>query len=80
MVRPDASDAYGELYGLELSLKLDMAMDNMAAQAREILSNSHPEWTVVNSSVLLCPHGHRIEWDGECPDGCTSPLRRMGLI
>jgi len=30
--------------------------------------------------VLICPHGHRIETDGSCPDGCVSPLREMGLI
>jgi hypothetical protein len=30
--------------------------------------------------VLICPHGHRIAQDGECPDGCVSPLREQGLI
>jgi len=27
-----------------------------------------------DSSCLVCPHGHVIEQDGECPDGCISPL------
>ena len=30
--------------------------------------------------LLICPHGHTIEQDGECPEGCVSPLRTMGLI
>lgn len=30
--------------------------------------------------VLICPHGHRIEQDGSCPDGCESPLKGAGLI
>lgn len=29
---------------------------------------------------LFCPHGHEIEQDGECPDGCVSPLRDQGWI
>jgi hypothetical protein len=29
---------------------------------------------------LICPHGHTIEQDGECPDGCVSPLRELGVI
>lgn len=31
-------------------------------------------------SCLICPHGETIEQDGECPEGCVSPLREMGLI
>jgi len=31
-------------------------------------------------SLLRCPHGHVIELDGKCPEGCTSPLREEGLI
>lgn len=31
-------------------------------------------------SNLICPHGHMIEQDGICPEGCVSPLREMGLI
>lgn len=31
--------------------------------------------------LLICPHGHKIEMDGNCPEGCTSPpLRTAGLI
>lgn len=29
---------------------------------------------------LRCPHGHSIEYDGSCPEGCTSPLREQGVI
>jgi hypothetical protein len=41
------------------------------------------EWTTDGfgmSSILICPHGHRVEQDGTCPDGCVSPLREHGLI
>lgn len=31
-------------------------------------------------SNLICPHGDMIEQDGECSQGCISPLREMGLI
>lgn len=31
-------------------------------------------------SCLICPHGHLIEQDGACPDGCISPLIENGLI
>lgn len=31
-------------------------------------------------STLICPHGYRIEMDGECPEGCVSPLKAMGII
>lgn len=30
--------------------------------------------------LLTCPHGHQIEQDGRCPEGCVSPLRSLGLI
>ena len=30
--------------------------------------------------VLVCPHGHTIEHDGRCPEGCVSPLRQLGMI
>jgi hypothetical protein len=30
--------------------------------------------------LLICPHGHTIEQDGRCPEGCVSPLRELGLI
>lgn len=29
---------------------------------------------------LVCPHGHVIEQDGRCHEGCVSPLRAAGLI
>lgn len=25
-------------------------------------------------ACLICPHGHTIEMDGQCPEGCVSPL------
>ncbi len=33
-----------------------------------------------DDDLLVCPHGHVIEQDGECPEGCVSPLKEMGLI
>ena len=30
--------------------------------------------------TLTCPHGHEIEQDGTCPEGCVSPLIELGLI
>lgn len=33
-----------------------------------------------DGAVLYCPHGEAIEPDGQCPDGCVSPLVTLGLI
>ena len=30
--------------------------------------------------TLTCPHGHQIEPDGTCPDGCVSPLKERGWL
>jgi hypothetical protein len=30
--------------------------------------------------LLICPHGFTIEQDGQCHQGCVSPLRELGLI
>ena len=38
------------------------------------------EWSVAHDDVLICPHGYRVEDDGGCSEGCTSPLREAGLI
>ena len=40
------------------------------------------EWEDDNddSSYVICPHGHTIEQDGRCPEGCVSILRQMGWI
>ena len=49
----------------------------------ELIEAMFPEWETDgfgDESCLVCPHGHTIEQDGECPDGCVSPLREMGLI
>lgn len=36
-------------------------------------------WTVSNG-VLVCPCGHKVEDDGECPNGHESPLKQEMLI
>jgi hypothetical protein len=47
----------------------------------ETLEDLLPDgWTVEDGSVIVCPDGHPIELDGECPDGHKSPLITMGLI
>jgi hypothetical protein len=38
------------------------------------------DWEIVDDAVIVCPHGHSIEWDGRCPDGCVSPFMTLGLI
>lgn len=55
----------------------------MLEEARRILRDTGFEaqgWVVESESVLTCPHGHRIEWDGDCPDGCKSPFLVLELI
>lgn len=31
-------------------------------------------WEVQDESSLVCPCGYVIEMDGQCPDGCRSPV------
>lgn len=48
----------------------------------EILED-FPDWETDGYGIdacLICPHGHTIEQDGQCPEGCVSPLRQLGLI
>lgn len=50
-------------------------------EAREIVREiGGDDWQVLDSTRLMCPHGRVLEWDGECPDGCVSPLREAGMI
>jgi len=44
----------------------------MESMMREFLKGT--DWTVENSSVLVCPCGYRVETDGKCPNGCRPPL------
>lgn len=50
--------------------------------AQDLLDNSgYEDWEVEDDSILVCPHGNRIEWDGQSGDcGCISPLIEMGII
>lgn len=43
-------------------------------------SEGYENWTVEDCSVLISPKGHRVEYDGESPDGEVSPLILMGMI
>lgn len=47
---------------------------------RELTECLPDGWQAEDLSVLICPHGHRIEPDGECPDGCESPLLGTGVL
>jgi len=47
---------------------------------REFVESQDGDWMVGADGVIVCPCGHRIEDDGECPNGHTSPMRSAGLI
>jgi hypothetical protein len=39
------------------------------------------EWEVgAFGDSFVCPCGDEIELDGECPEGCVSPMVSMGFI
>lgn len=52
----------------------------------ELLEELLPEgWSLDDpemgmESLLVCPCSHAIELDGDCPNGCISPLKALGLI
>jgi hypothetical protein len=49
----------------------------------EILAEIAPDWETDGyglDSNLICPCGYTIEQDGQCPEGCISPLITMGMI
>ena len=44
-----------------------------------------PGWAIYGPKLardvlLKCPHGHIIEHDGRCLEGCVSPLLKLGLV
>ena len=43
-------------------------------------SEGFEEWTVQDSSGLISPNGHPVEYDGTSPDGEESPLLVLGMI
>lgn len=48
-----------------------------------LAENGYEDWETDGmgiDSCLICPHGHTIEQDGRCPEGCVSPLRELGII
>jgi hypothetical protein len=71
-------------------------MNNFQAVAAEVLEEANRklgpeserasgEWSIhdpiMGSEFLLdCPHGHTIEQDGTCHEGCVSPLRAAGIV
>ena len=50
------------------------------AMKRAVIDGLDEEWEVLADGTLVCPCGHRVEDDGECPNGHTSPLIRAGMI
>lgn len=47
----------------------------------EQIMEQFPDWEADDDgAVFTCPHGDRIEPDGECPEGCQSPLIQMGFM
>jgi hypothetical protein len=63
-------------YAEYLDTAREMAVDFNKSNPHE----SGGEWAVPDDSLLECPHGHSIEWDGECYDGCVSFMRQLGMI
>lgn len=57
-------------------------MEDLAAVLNELLPDGwdHDAETFGLDFTLVCPHGRTIEADGECPEGCTSPLVELGII
>ena len=58
--------------------------DHVTMSANDVLSQLLPEdWEHDGfgfDSNLICPCGDVIELDGECPQGCVSPLLEQGMI
>lgn len=50
----------------------------MLDMANELLDGTG--WEADSTETLVCPCGDCIEWDGECSECGSSPLRTMGLI
>jgi hypothetical protein len=56
-------------------------MSSYADMTAEILAaEGYDDWEVEDDSVLRCPCGHLVEYDGACPSGHVSPLREVGMI
>jgi hypothetical protein len=58
-------------------------MFDMSAMKDEVLRRYGFEdkgWTTDGLGTFVCPHGHRIEDDGRCTEGCVSPMLQMGVI
>lgn len=43
-------------------------------------SHGYELWETDGFGTLICPCGFRVEPDGKCKNGHTSPLRKEGLI
>lgn len=45
-----------------------------------LVAAGYEDWDFTDSTLTCPDHGYTIEHDGECPEGCVSPLRMEGLI
>lgn len=58
-----------------------MDYEDFIEQGQDLLdAHGYQDFEIVDDSVIRCPCGHSIEWDGQCPDGCRSPMLALGII
>lgn len=62
---------------LHMTVREEAAMDSKDDMIAIMLAGRGWE---IDDDLLVCPHGHVIELDGECPRGCVSLLIKLGLI
>lgn len=56
-------------------------MEAMKGMKRAVLEDrGYTDWQLDMYGDLICPHGHSVEDDGTCHEGCVSPLRQEGMI
>jgi len=55
-------------------------MDAMKREFLDMMGYTEKGWTTDGLGVLICPHGYRVEDDGGCHEGCSSPMVAAGII
>lgn len=54
--------------------------DFMSDVAQELMEDAGFHDYEVEDSVITCPDGERLEWDGACQCHGDSPLKKLGWI